>query len=292
MSALAVQLWMQGWMAHHGWGMQMSAAHACFPNAFPSPAEPEETVQQSTHVAREIQQVAMRSLASIGLITEDLGMRLADVRRPLDLFIEWAVATSDDVWQACPTELEQCGAAALLGIDAVLTSSRLQASLLTDAEIDLVISLQHDMQDIVVLLCSRGINPAQFHKQRMPLELLTRLQAVFAVDVLRHDHLLSRLGNSIYHLFRAGKGCKGCKPRKRGGKKGGNHDLRRATQKTAHLQPSGCFEVTSWAAITRTIPDVVAAPSFGDFPRITDPLEEAACLWTPDDTLIVFPLSY
>ena len=114
MSALAVQLWTQGWMAHHGWAMQMSAAHACFPNAFPSPspAEPEETVQQSTHAAREIQQVAMRSVASIGLLAADLGMRLAEVRRSLDLFIEWAVATSDDVWQVCPRGIgavRRCG---------------------------------------------------------------------------------------------------------------------------------------------------------------------------------------
>ena len=66
-------------------------------------------------------------------------------------------------------------------------------------------AMQVHAQDLAILACSRLIKQTILRNKGFPSELLIRLHAAFTVTALTDDFLWSRLVNSKYHVWTAGK---------------------------------------------------------------------------------------
>ena len=64
--------------------------------------------------------------------------------------------------------------------------------------------LRNQLQDIVVLPCSRGLDQKDLHGRGLPQELRVRLEAALGEKALTNLHWLSLLGNSKQHMFMNG----------------------------------------------------------------------------------------
>ena len=100
-----------------------------------------------------------------------------------------ATATIED------TSVEQTAAAALASLDAaVIPLSSFEAG--TAAK-----QAQKDVQDLLVLLCSRFLNPAELRHKGISDNLRERLSSACQRDVSADLDLWSRLGNAKFKLF-------------------------------------------------------------------------------------------
>ena len=65
--------------------------------------------------------------------------------------------------------------------------------------------VQRHVQDVVLLVCSKGVPPEILQRSKgVPPELLKRLEAAFGTAALQDDELWSRLGNAKYHVWTHG----------------------------------------------------------------------------------------
>jgi len=139
-----------------------------------------------------------------GLVLGDcLRLQLATVKLTLE-------AVSDSVkvvYRPAGDDLEYCIARSLSFVDDVLREQAAQETIpLPKLALKSLGVLQRHMQDISVLVCSRGIPLESLTRtRRISRELESRLEKAFGRAVIHfHGLLWSRLGNSKHQLFHQG----------------------------------------------------------------------------------------
>ena len=150
------------------------------------------------------------------LLAESLRTPLAHVHTTFRRFAVHQLHSPDD-------DLELHAATALRQVDELLRQQQAgEAQPLPALAVNRLKVVQRCAQDAALLANSRWINQRILRRQKMPSELVLRLERSFGVATSDND-LWTRLGNSKYNVFTKGRhfGTKSQSRRVRGGQRGG-----------------------------------------------------------------------
>ena len=121
--------------------------------------------------------------------------------------------------------------------------------------------LRNQLQDILVLSCSRGLDQKDLRGRGLPQELRVCLEAALGENALTNLHWLSLLGNSKQHMFMNGISWDNRRSRNK---------RTRAALKAGNVRrdnvASGSREIAVGAALGVTLDGEMAAPDTAKVP--------------------------
>ena len=146
---------------------------------------------ETKNFAVQLQERLTLEVAHLSRLLCELGGKLGELLMCRSEELVYAFALDEAVGHGLP----QFAAFILVSLDLIADQGREARKAVHEAIIA--------AQNVIILVCSRGLTLADLGSQGMPSVLKQRIALLFSLDSY-HDERLSRLGVAKYHLFNEG----------------------------------------------------------------------------------------